>query len=172
MLIIVIFLGSFFGYFSPKLKEIKNIKDVKFAEGEEIYRNDFGYFEQLKFFYKEYESITKKDIKRIDAALPTGPKFPELFAGFESLFKNSSFELGSIIFFKGGTIESEKQKMPLIKIIKINLTVNKVFGYQNYKKMLSMLENNFPIIDVKTISYQGDNSYSLELTTYYIEEEG
>ncbi len=170
LLIIAIFLTSFFAYFSPKLKDIKNIKNVKFAKGEEIYKHDLYYFEELKFFYKEYESITEKDIEKIDSALPIGPKFPELLAGLESLFKNNGFELGDIILSKGEIIEIKEQNTPFIKTVKINLTINKVSGYQVYKRMLSILENNFPIIDVKFINYQGNNAYSLELTTYYMEE--
>ncbi|MEA2065373.1 MAG: hypothetical protein U9O66_03725 [Patescibacteria group bacterium] len=170
LLIISLFLGSFFGYFSPKFKKIRNIKDVKFAKGEEVYKHDSDYFEKLKIFYKEYESITEKDIEKIDAALPIGPQFHELFAGLESLFRNSGFELGDIALSKGRISEIEKQEKSFVKTVKINLVVNKVFGYQAYKKMLSILENNFPIIDIKSINYQGNDTYFLALTTYYLEE--
>lgn len=172
LLIVIIFLGSFFGYFAPKLKEIKNIQDVKFVEGEEIYKNDLGYFEKLKFFYKEYESVTKQDIEKINAALPIGPNFSELFAGMESLFKNSDFELKSITLVSSKMLENKEQKITSIKTIRMNLVIEGVHGYLNYKKMFSILENNLPIIDIKSVVYQNGDIYSLELITYYMIEEG
>lgn len=169
LLIVIIFLGSFFGYFVPKIKEIRKIQNIKFTEGNKIYQNDLVYFEKLKSFYKEYENITEEDIKKINAALPVGPKFFELFAGLESLFKDSGFKLKNIVLASGDISENKKEKIPSVKTVNVILTISDVSGYQNYKKMLSIVENNLPIMDIKSANYKDDETYSLELITYYID---
>lgn len=180
LLIIIFFVSSYFIVFKPKQDKIKEIENVRIFEGTEVYDKNFEYLTKIKNFVKKYEDIDDEDKKKINLMLPDQLDYPQLFAQVEDLASNNGFVLSSIIVspigknIRNSNLDKDKQKIPnSINKVSLNITIDGVKNFADYKRMLDMFYNNLLLVDLYSISYSDTTtgSYMIDLTTYFLETE-
>lgn len=114
-----------------------------------------------------YGNIDKVDAARVNAILPDSYDKELLFGEIEELITRNGFVPTSIALVKqNASIKEASSISDKIGVVNITLGIASV-DYAGLKNLLSVLENNLRLIDVKNVSLSGGHSGSLNLSTYY-----
>ena len=178
LLIVIFFVSCYFLLFKPKQEKINKIENIKIFEGTETYEKNSEYLKRIENLVAKYDSISDEDKRKINLMLPYGLDYPQLFAQVENLVESNGFELNRVTLSrlnsKGNKVGEAKQgDFDFIKKVNISITINGVNNFSDYKRMLNMFYSNLLLMDISSISYSSDmcGTYSIDLTTYYLEIE-
>jgi len=130
------------------------------------------YITRLQSYQESYNSVSSGNKEAINSMIPEEYDKEELFAYMDNLAKHIGLTLNSASISenkkKGSVLDLEQAKDRAIQEIGMSLGFSGV-DYRTLKQVLAAFENSLRLIDVKTVAFSpGDNSLSVELTTYYI----
>ncbi len=171
LFIVLLVALSYVFYFGPQKEKVEKIKNYNIAREEKYYHQNKRYLAYLKKQEKKYEAISKENKQRIQVMLPDRSDFPEIFAQFKRIIVGNGYtlqqiNLGLIKITKNNFSKKEEKVFPLepyIGKIHVDLIIKGVKNYTDYKRLLSLLENNLRLIDLDGIDYN-PNNHTIELT--------
>ena len=152
-------------------EKVKAEEEQKTKELEEL----TAYVDRLRQYRNKYSSISAEDKARVDELI-AGKYLPEnIFAEMEKLIFSRGLILNSIDVAASqdkinsadaGNTNSGRSSGVGETIIKLDITgVN----YEGLKQLLSIMENNLRLLDVKKVDFSPEqNSAQLEVTSYYL----
>ncbi|MEI6835472.1 MAG: hypothetical protein WCK59_01445 [Candidatus Falkowbacteria bacterium] len=132
----------------------------------------------LKEAISNYDNIDTVDLDRINHILPNDYDKELLYGEIEELITKNGFTPLSITLAKEGETSAgaanasagddkgEAKDSSKIGVINISLNIASV-DYAGLKNLLTILESNLRLLDVKKLSLDGGHSGSLEISTYY-----
>lgn len=157
--------------------EIKKINEDKKNQKEDLSKT----LENISNYKKDYENLNPNDKEKINLMIPDADDAEKLFTDIESLILKNGFILNSLGINSIDNISSLKSKKNTKKsasvsvpkdvgIIELNLDISNS-SYKNFKKLLSVFEDNLRILDVHNIDFSLDGaSISFEIRTYYFKK--
>lgn len=157
--------------------EIKKINEDKKNQKEDLSKT----LENISNYKKDYENLNPNDKEKINLMIPDADDAEKLFTDIESLILKNGFILNSLGINSIDNISSFKSKKNTKKsasvsvpkdvgIIELNLDISNS-SYENFKKLLSVFEDNLRILDVHNIDFSLDGaSISFEIRTYYFKK--
>ena len=130
------------------------------------------YITRLQSYQESYNSVLSSNKESINKMIPEEYDQEELFAYMDNLAKHIGITLNAISINgnkkKSSALDLEKGKARAIQETEMSLSFSGV-DYRTLKQVLAAFENSLRLIDVRNIAFfPGDNSLSVELTTYYI----
>jgi len=197
--ILILVLGFLF-VIKPKWNEVKETGIFDLNTEKEKKEANKIYLSKLEESLEKFEKINKKDINALSKIIPKKKQIPELFIILEDLVSHSALSLDSITFSEGGGLSQESNSLSdslnelpaaQAKIIKessvskninmlnISLSISGGHDYDDLKTLLNDIEEEQRIMDISSLSFNPQSqgsidssmSFSLNLETYYIEEE-
>lgn len=125
-------------------------------------------------------TVSRDDLKRIDSALPQGPKSAEFLVLLENLTNKHDLvlkrvDLASTAELKTAGSQPKPSGTPTVSASTVKefpLSISVTGSYESFKGFLKDLEKNLRIVDILTLSFtsQGKNDqydFSLKGKTYY-----
>lgn len=155
-MIFIIFVGYTL-LVKPKLDMIKSggILDIKIYQ--DILLQEKRYLNQVKNLAQDYQKLDKTKLEKLSYVIADKLDIPSLLYIFESL--NAQYGITPTSF----TYTSDKG----VTKVNISFTGKDYFEFKNY---LKTLEDSVRLMDVDKIQMSiRDSTYSIELSTYYLE---
>ncbi|NCF74939.1 MAG: hypothetical protein GWO87_00405 [Xanthomonadaceae bacterium] len=180
LIVIIFFIGFYFIFLKPKQNKINRIENSGVSQRTETYEQNIEYFNKIKSFIEEYESISDEDKKTVNLMFPDKLDYPQLFAQMESLIKKNGFILDKISLSPENkkneinNLDKNKEKMPdFINKVNVSIVIEGVENFADYRRMLNMFYNNLLLMDVDSINYSASTggSYSINLISYFFKTE-
>jgi len=173
VLVICIFIASYFTFIEKEIANIKNIGVVDFQKKKNELSEKNALLDKIKKVHESYLKINKDEIKKISLILPEEKDTASLFMEVESLARKSGLLLNGVDIAQGGAISvpaSGGTDSPALNINKLNINL-KIQGIDKYDKLklfLNNIEKEIRILDLNSLTYSpGTDSYALSLITYY-----
>ena len=168
----------FFSYFfilKPKYEQVGiggnyNLKAVK----EEVNKREI-FLKDLAELISRYQQINTNDLSRINQALPQGKDIAGLLVQLQNLAENNGLLLASVSVSDPTEPMAGKNGKAEIQQLSVNLSLigsqNNI--YRQLKEFLDSLETNLRLFDVSAVYFTpGSPAFSVNLTTYYLNENG
>lgn len=180
VVVFVVFL-LFIAYFlllKPKVDETISAISENISSHEKLLQAEKNKLASLQEAIASYQKISEVDLLRVNGILPNDYDKEALYGEIEEFVKQNGFIPTSITLTK----ESENKtadknantdnkavvdkNSSKIGEINISLALSGI-DYAGLKNFLGAIENNLRLMDVKSLSLNGANSATLEITTYY-----
>lgn len=190
---IVILVLFFSGYFIlyPKYTEIGDEGGLDYKSKVELLKSRENELKQLQALEKEFTKVSSVEIRKLEKILPSSEDVPDLFVQMENLARESGLSVTRIGITDGRTADTGNSrstqqnssdnattasgKISNISSVDVSLSVIGDGTYSGLKVFLDNIENNMRIVNVDSLSYTPSEaesaSYSINLTTYYIEKD-
>lgn len=184
LLTILFLVFSFFYILKPKYTNIVSQVRSSNKNKEEIKTALTNYMGALNRYNTIYKNISTEEKEIIYKLLPRSEPSENLFAEIENVINGSGFKLIDISIEKekGDTSGKKQKRAELLGNknpytingaieTKLSLTVSGLDGYYSFKKLVTVLENNMRIINLREVSFSNDgDSIDLELSVYNFKE--
>lgn len=178
-LFVVIFVSflmfaSYLFILQPKMQKTTTAISENISSQQKLLQAQKTKLANLQKAIASYNSIDKVDSERINQILPDDYNKELLYGEIEELITRNGFVPSLISLTKEGEGADVKGTAPTeaakisdkIGVINISLGIASV-DYAGLKNLLSILESNLRLLDVKQVSLSGGQAGSLELSTYY-----
>jgi len=181
-LFVVIFVSflllmSYFLLLKPKVDMTTAAISENISSHEKLLQAEKIKLSNLQEAVLAYNNIDKVDLARVNGILPNEYNKEALYGEIEEVIKQNGFIPTSIVLSKDGesganataqTNDPSAVVKPVTNIgtVHISLTVDSV-NYASLKNLLTVLESNLRLLDVKSLSLNDGHSAALELDTYY-----
>lgn len=154
----------------PKYQELAALP--KMADLEQELRADQASFNVLQSQIAAWREMTKQIGKDVLLMLPTSVDAPNLLVELDGLASEAGYQAKAIAIADLASVrQSTKVKgiaLPSnVKIVKISLGLSHG-NYQSFKKLLAKFESAWRILNVDGFSFGRDDSYTVELTSFYL----
>lgn len=177
VLVSFLLLMSYFLLLKPKVDETAGAIFENISSHERLLQAEKNKLASLRAAVLAYEQVDAVDLARINGILPSEYNKEVLFGEIEEIIKQNGFIPTSITLVKEGEIDVSGASSnntqatstilsPKVGTVDINLNIAAI-DYAGMKNLLSILENNLRILDVKQLTLSNGGSASLELITYY-----
>lgn len=163
----------------PKVDATTNAISENISSHEKLLQAEKNKLASLQEAVLSYNNIDPVDLARVNGILPTEYDKEALYGEVEEIIKQNGFVPTSISLNKEGetkdpnasasasSAKTETAKVsPKIGTITISLSIAAI-DYAGMKNLLSILESNLRILDVKSLSLSNGGSATLDLITYY-----
>jgi Tfp pilus assembly protein PilO len=172
IVVLVIFAVGYFILISGTVNKIQTIGLVEIKNKQLELASKKATLTRLQQLQKSYNTVTSEEIKQLNAFLPLKSDIPYLVIELKKFVESNGLILGSIDVGPLTTTEAPATGAPAaantVTKLTINLLVSKLDSYSALKEFLDKLSRNQPLLELTSISYvPGNDSYSLNLTTYY-----
>lgn len=198
VLLLVILITLFLGYsfvLAEHIDKVKNVAQQSLKAKEKVLSDLQSIKISLDNDIRDFGLIIDRKrelLVKLDALLPQGSQYGDLFALVDGVTRQSGLVLNNInIAFadEGQTPPGSEQSRPAsaqstVKTIKLNLSVEGG-NYETFKRYLDVLQRNVRLFDVQTLSFDGGAfasktgddeelsqavpQYDIELITYYLD---
>jgi Tfp pilus assembly protein PilO len=178
VVVFVVFL-LFIAYFlllKPKVDETISAISENISSHEKLLQAEKNKLTSLQEAVASYQKISEIDLQRVNGILPNDYDKEALYGEIEEFVKQNGFIPTSITLTKEDekkkTEKDNNSKTPTDKDsskigeINISLALSGI-DYAGLKNFLGAIESNLRLMDVKSLSLNGSNSATLEITTYY-----
>jgi len=181
-LFVVIFVSflllmSYFLLLKPKVAETTNAISENISSREKLLQAEKNKLANLQEAVLAYNNIDQVDLARVNGILPNEYSKEALYGEIEEIITQNGFIPTQITLTKEGEVaktagasDDSKVSVPKISdkvgIINISLSIASV-DYAGMKNLLTILESNLRLLDVKQITMSGGSVASLEIATYY-----
>jgi len=181
-LFVVIFVSflllmSYFLLLKPKVAETTNAISENISSREKLLQAEKNKLANLQEAVLAYNNIDQVDLARVNGILPNEYSKEALYGEIEEIITQNGFIPTQITLTKEGEVaktagasDDSKVSVPKISdkvgIINISLSIASV-DYAGMKNLLTILESNLRLLDVKQITMSGGSAASLEIATYY-----
>lgn len=167
-LFVVIFVSfllllSYFVVLKPKVDETANAISENISSHERLLQAEKNKLASLQEAVLAFDKIDKIDLDRVNGILPNDYDKEALFGEIEEVIKQNGFIPTSISLVKEEPTLATSSK---IGIVNIDLSVASV-DYAGMKNLLSVLESNLRMLDVKQLSLSDGSAGVLKMDTYY-----
>lgn len=166
---------------SPKLERVGTLEITKLTEANEQQRSLESKLQYLAALSQKRSQANEKDIKKIDAMLPSGPGVPELLASLESIARESKVTMEGIEMSliepvkaksktatKGAEPSLEDSLPPGVRALEASVSVAAT-PYNNLKIFLGNIEQSLRLMDAVALLYSpAAKAYTITVRTYYL----
>ncbi len=172
VLSLIILVGGYFVFIKDKVNEIqkvgiidKNSRENKLSSAKEVLIR----LEQLN---ADYSKLHDDQLQKLENVLPKKSEIPFLVIELQNFIKENDLILNSIDVGPLSTVDEVTTvnglSNNLPKTLNITLTISGVETYFKLKSFLDSLSAQLPVIELTSLNYTpGNETYSLNLTTYY-----
>lgn len=155
---------SYFLILKPKVDETVAAISENITSNERLLQAEKNKLLSLQGAIAAYDEIDVVDLQRINSILPDNYDKEALFGEIEEIINKNGFVVSSITLDKEEeSLENKDQK---IGVINVSIDVLSA-DYVGTKNLLSILENNLRMFDVKELSISDGSSATLKFSTYY-----
>lgn len=196
VVIIAIGLISYFYLFSPKIKQIKELKEINFSSKLIDLSRKSEHLKKFNELEKNYKKITPLDLAKIKQTLPEEADLSGLFVQLQNIGQEYNLQLLSIAVLESKDINKAKSsqesaifnlpgqvkksnpssdELKNVKTINISIQYRGLAGYTAFRNFLAAFENNVRLFDVNNLEFNlpesGDKSGAINLNfeTYYLD---
>ena len=167
---------SYFLLLKPKVTETTNSISENIISHEKLLQAEKTKLANLQEAVRDYQNINKDDLTRVNTILPDEYNKEALYGEIEELIKQNGFIPTSIALAKEGETkegnETSNVENPTansnshIGTINISLGIASI-DYAGMKNLLTVLQNNLRLLDVKELKLSDGGAATLEMSTYY-----
>ena len=180
-LFVVIFVSfllfiSYLLLLKPKVTETTNSIAENISSHERLLQAEKTKLANLQDAVRAYQNIDKDDLARVNSILPDEYNKEALYGEIEEIIKQNGFIPTSIALVKEGEAKEENtpNNAPSIATssnshigtINISLGIASI-DYAGMKNLLTVLQNNLRLLDVKELKLSDGGAATLEMSTYY-----
>lgn len=163
----LILAGAYFLVLAPNWTKIRMINQRNLADVDSRLAQRRAYAGDLGELIKNYDSIAKSDLARLDQILPKEADISGLFVQLADLAAVYNLRLTGITVNEAAEITVAGQRIKSLNV-SLNLLGPEGSGYFEIKNFLEGLEKNLRLFDVNAVYFNPKNpAYSLTLQTYY-----
>lgn len=128
-----------------------------------------NYLINLKKYKKASDSISEEEKDKINMMIAEDPHYEDLFAQIESIISSQGLILVAINIIKDNSkAELNQSQQTELGVIEVELTVAGL-DYNIFKNLLTVLENNLRIMDVKKLDFiVNEKIAKLVIAMYYL----
>jgi len=165
-------IGGGYELLQPKILQFRSVNEeitaqLKEAEGARMY------LDSLNTSIASASKVSPDALQRVNEALPKQLNIPKLLQTMDEISRVNNIDMGSVQFSPGAPIVSTLSNSFSLIPIKTSIGIE-ASGYRDMKDFLMDLETNVRLIDIDSISVNGDKdgkvSYTLQMTTYSLGE--
>lgn len=169
---------SYFLLLKPKVTETTNSISENIISHEKLLQAEKTKLANLQEAVRDYQNINKDDLARVNTILPDEYNKEALYGEIEEIIKQNGFIPTSIALVKegetkeGNNNEANTAQNPTansnshIGTINISLGIASI-DYAGMKNLLTVLQNNLRLLDVKDLKLSDGGAATLEMSTYY-----
>lgn len=185
VLVLLIIIFSYFIILGPKYNSAQLIIKDNLVNQQLLYNQQRKKLDTLKIIADVYSKIPLADLNKLNSVLPYEYKQEQLFGEFEEIAEKNNWILSSVSLsypdelgegevapaVKPGSLVPGEGAMfgslnENTKQVEVELVFNGV-DYLGLRKLLSVLETNLRLFDVKQVDFSGDSEVAITLATYY-----
>jgi hypothetical protein len=175
LILIALFIVSGYVVLNPLITDFKKTNE-SIRSGLQESDDAQAFLDSVNRSIRAAESISSETLSRVNEALPKEVEIPKLLKTFAQIADQDHVTMGGIQFSpqESGSSGGFSYQGYSLGTVQVSVSIQAP-GYLAMRKYLEDLQTNVRLIDVKTISVNGDSatgafSYSLELTSYYIQK--
>ena len=167
-LFVVIFISfllflSYFLILKPKVDETTNAISENISSHERLLQAEKDKLASLQEAILAYDKIDPVDLERINRILPNDYDKEALYGEIEEVIRQNGFIPTSITLTKADPTIATSSK---IGVINLDLSIAAV-NYAGMKNLLTVLESNLRMLDVKSLGISDGSAGTLKIDTYY-----
>ncbi len=165
--VVSLFLVAYYFVLSPRFQKAVSTIHNNSSEQEKKYNQVIQKLIDLKSLDRSYKKIDADFVKKVNEFLPSEYIQEQLFLELEQVIIKNGYTVNSISIQKE---LGESSDMPSKSIgqVKVSMNVSAV-DYLDFKKLLSIMESNVRLMDVKNLSFSpNEQSASFEFSTYFL----
>ncbi len=181
--VVIIFTSGVFLIIIPKYRATLNsIKDISLNEKYK-YNKRIKDLEDLRTLLKNYNSISAKDVIKMNNVIPPKYRKEDVFLMIKDLIEKNNLLVTSIDVrdaesLKSSEVERSVEKKKIkesgVGLMNINVTVNGI-NYDSFLNILKVFETSAPLIDVKSFSFlptseDETKTATFVMTMYYFDK--
>lgn len=173
LILILIALGLFYTFTRPQYAEVKSLAATS-DEYRDVLENIERITEIRDKLLVNYEAIPKSEIDRLSKVLPDNIDSVRLALDLDTIASRYGVSLKNV---KVKTGEGDSASLPVLSRYglpydKATVSFSFVSNHQNFMRMLADLEKSLRIMDIKSVSFESEDSglYEHEMTveTYWL----
>lgn len=176
--VILILVVSYSLILGPKYESAQVVVKENLVNQQLLYNQQRKKLDTLKVISEIYNKIPKSDIEKLNSVLPYEYKAERLYGEIEEIVLDNGWTLDSVAISypdeeQEGKIKKEVQDdyffgslSENVGRVELSLSLSGV-DYLGAKRLLSVLESNLRLFDVKSFDFSGQSKVDLVLVTYY-----
>jgi len=175
--VVVILSFGFFFLLKPKYDQTKQFISVINKQEEADFESKKNELQKIKDLLQAYKDIEENYKKKINSIVPYRENKEEIFSEINYLVTRNGLLLQSVNLSEGGGYDISdslslggKDYLASGEMKKVTISFGvRGTDYEVFKNFLSAIENNLPILDVVSLSFDPNNKVSnFLIDTYYI----
>ena len=175
--VVVILSFGFFFLLKPKYDQTKQLISVINKQEEADFESKKNELQKIKDLLQAYKDIEENYKKKINSIVPYRENKEEIFSEINYLVTRNGLLLQSVNLSEGGGYDISdslslggKDYLASGEMKKVTISFGvRGTDYEVFKNFLSAIENNLPILDVVSLSFDPNNKVSnFLIDTYYI----
>jgi len=175
--VVVILSFGFFFLLKPKYDQTKQLISVINKQEEADFESKKNELQKIKDLLQAYKDIEENYKKKIKSIVPYRENKEEIFSEINYLVTRNGLLLQSVNLSEGGGYDISdslslggKDYLASGEMKKVTISFGvRGTDYEVFKNFLSAIENNLPILDVVSLSFDPNNKVSnFLIDTYYI----
>jgi hypothetical protein len=188
IILILISVGLYYTVLSPQYASVMSLRERQ-GQYADILNNVTELEQKRNVLLAKYKAIPPEEVDRLDKVLPDRIDTVNLARDFDLIAARHGITIKSISTETDqannvGAITTDSNGAPVVPgapgmgssagpaLQKVNLSLEFIATYQNFKQFLNDLEMSVRIADVSnltfTVAENGLNQYSMTLTTYWL----
>ncbi len=177
-LVILLFIFSYLLLLGPKYNSAQLMIKENLINQQLLYNQQRKKLDTLKVIADIYSKIPASDLNKLNSVLPYEYKQEQLFGEFEEIAEKNGWILESVSLsypdeIVEGRVVSSLENEAFFGSLNQNIGQVEVgivltgLDYLGVRKLLTALETNLRLLDVKELSFSGDSQVEITLVTYY-----
>jgi len=175
--VVVILSFGFFFLLKPKYDQTKQLISVINKQEEADFESKKNELQKIKDLLQAYKDIEENYKKKINSIVPYRENKEEIFSEINYLVTRNGLLLQSVNLSEGGGYDISdslslggKDYLASGEMKKVTISFGvRGTDYEVFKNFLSATENNLPLLDVVSLSFDPNNKVSnFLIDTYYI----
>lgn len=173
--VLAVLLAGYFLLISPLVTEVQSTQGTARKNAEAELKTQQAYLEALKQSNAKYDQVLPKaNREKIDAFIPSEPDFPGLLLTMKSIVSQAQLTLDGITVGQGGQVavtnpgtaqtDTARAANPAtaqaatvagvnIQTQDVSITVSGGHTYQDFKRLLTLIESSQRLFDVISVNY-------------------
>lgn len=185
MVLIVLAIGTFV-LLLPQYQNIRTNGTLEHKQALALLTERQTYLDNLKIMKTSHEDLSLRAWQSLNYILPHEQDIYLTFAQIEALARDYNVGLSSININQAeqavdsqnstnsdtATTAATVNTPGNLKEVQININIDGVESYNDFKTFLDNLEQNIRILNINSLSYSpGKTAYTITVTTYYLRDE-
>lgn len=174
----VVLLLAYFFLIAPLVTELRSDATSKRAAKQDELVQAQNRVRSLQAVRDKLENITPAELSRMEVLLPESVNIPLILQDMDAMIRDSGMSVANMSVVEAATesasaaVTSEDSVRAasnvLVQAVDIQLSLTTGGDYTTYKKLLQIIEEHNPYIEMNSLTFQpGTEQLSLSLRTYY-----